>query len=105
MHQWVEQTNTSFTIKLLAFLKCFFAARFLTAFRKKSKTVHDQTLFSSAFLQRFFAARFFTASIMNTSMAFLQRFFKALFCSIDREHPMVLAAIVSFFKSIIGYNL
>jgi hypothetical protein len=44
---------TSFTIKLLAFLKCFFAARFLTAFRKKSKTVHDQTLF-----ERFFAALF-----------------------------------------------
>jgi hypothetical protein len=51
---------TSFTIKLLAFLKCFFAARFLTAFRKKSKTVHDQTLFER-FLQRFFAACFFTA--------------------------------------------
>jgi hypothetical protein len=46
--------HTSFTIKLLAFLKCFFAARFLTAFRKKSKTVHDQTLFSSAFFQHAF---------------------------------------------------
>jgi hypothetical protein len=53
--------NTSFTIKLLAFLQRFLTARFFTAFRKKSKSVHNQTLFSSAFLQRFFAACFFTA--------------------------------------------